>query len=87
MSKEIVILAKSFKRGGYCIAGIDTTTGEWIRPISNDISNEGAVPVADIIYTDGNQVEILDIVEIEISSHKPTESQPENYIYDNIQRC
>lgn len=86
MYKEIVILAKSSKHGEYCIAGIDTSTGEWIRPISNNTSNEGSVPIDDIIYSDGNQVEILDKVRINILSYNPTKSQPENYIYDNTQR-
>lgn len=83
MYKEIVILAKSIKKGGYCIAGIDTTTGEWIRPISENILNEGAVPLSDITYADNTQVEILDIVKIKLISHRPTVSQPENYIYDS----
>jgi hypothetical protein len=75
-------LAKSTKRNGYCIAGVDTTTGEWIRPISSNITNEGAVPLNDIIYEDGNAVQILDKVKIKLLSHNPTKSQPENYIYD-----
>lgn len=82
MEKEIVILAKSSKRGGYCIAGVDATTGEWIRPISQNVDGEGAVPLEDIKYEDRTQVEILDIVTINFLSHKPSKSQPENYIYN-----
>lgn len=81
MPKEIIILAKSFKRGGYCIAGIDTETGEWIRPISDDAYNEGAVPRKDIIYPNGEELEIFDKVSIELISYSPTKAQPENYVY------
>lgn len=86
MYKEIIILAKSCKSGDYCIAGIDTTTGVWVRPISDDIFKEGAVPERDITYSDGNQLQILDKVRIKMLSRKPTKCQPENYIYDKTQK-
>lgn len=86
MYKEIIVLARSSKKGGYCVAGVDTITGEWIRPISNDILNEGAVPLSDIIYSNSEKVEIFDIVRIRLTSHSSTRSQPENYIYDNRER-
>ena len=83
MNKEIVILAKSSKHGEYCIAGVDTTTGEWVRPISLNVVNEGSIPFSDIIYEDGNEVQILDKVKVNILSYAPTISQPENYVYDS----
>lgn len=83
MEKEIVILAKSNKRGGFCVAGIDTNTGEWIRPISNNSLNEGAVPKEDLFYEDYTEVKIFDKVKIQFLSHAPSLSQPENYIYDS----
>ncbi len=83
MEKEIVILAKSSKKGEYCIAGVDSYTGEWIRPVSGNQHNEGSVPLKDITYEDGSHVEILDKVKIRFLSHSPTEAQPENYVYDS----
>ena len=44
MEKTIIILTKSKKHSGYCVAGIDFETGEWIRLVSSDIETEGAVP-------------------------------------------
>lgn len=82
MNKEIIVLAKSSKHGEYCIAGVDTITGQWVRPVSSNVTNEGAVPLRDIIYKDGTEVQILDKVKINIVEHKPTNSQPENYIYN-----
>jgi len=86
MEKEIIILAKSSKHGEYCIAGVDTTTGEWIRPISDNIAHEGSVPLCDIMYEDGTQLQILDKVKIKILSCNPTNSQPENCKYDSSVR-
>lgn len=82
MYKEIIILAKSSKHSEYCIAGVDIITGEWIRPVSTNIVNEGSVPESDITYDDGNQLQRLDKVKIKLLSPNPTISQPENYIYD-----
>lgn len=34
MNKELLILAKSRKYNGYCVAGKDLRTGEWVRPVN-----------------------------------------------------
>ena len=83
MEREIIILAKSSKHGGYCVAGIDTSTGKWIRPISNNAENEGAVPAVDLTYEDKTQVQVFDKVKIKFSKHIPSKAQPENYEYDD----
>lgn len=31
MKREVAILTKSSKFGGYCVAGVDINTGEWVR--------------------------------------------------------
>ena len=82
MIKEIIVLAKSSKGGGFCIAGVDVDNGKWIRPISLNIGNEGSVPLLDITYEDGSEVQIFDKVQIKLLSPKPTTAQPENYVYD-----
>lgn len=82
MKKEIIILTKSDKRAGYCVAGIDKKTGEWIRVISSNNATEHAVPGADLICDDGKEVDIYDIVEIEFIRVAPTNVQPENYLYN-----
>ena len=82
MKKEIIILTKSDKRAGYCVAGIDKKTGEWIRVISSNNATEHAVPGADLICDDGKEVDIYDIVEIEFIKAAPTNVQPENYLYN-----
>ena len=83
MVKEIIVLAKGNKCGAYCVAGIDVDSGKWIRPVSAGESHDGYVPIQDTIYQDGKEVEILDKVLISLIEHRPTKSQPENYLYDN----
>ena len=41
MEKKIIILTKSKKHSGYCVAGIDYETGEWIRLVSSDSETGG----------------------------------------------
>lgn len=86
MKKEIIILTKSDKRAGYCVAGIDRKTGEWVRVISSNETTEHAVPRADLICEGGKEIDIYDIVEIEFIKSMPTNVQPENYLYnENVQ--
>ena len=83
MKKTIVIMTKSSKITGFCVAGIDIQTGEWIRLVSDDEIGEGAVALKDMIYQDGTEMQILDVVTIECLDHVPTDAQCENYLYDS----
>lgn len=83
MIKEVIILATSVKYRNYCVAGIDTTTGEWVRIVSEDESIENAVKLEDICYQDGSIPKVLDVVQIECKGHQPNFYQPENYLLDD----
>jgi hypothetical protein len=85
MKKEIVILAKSVKRGQYCIAGREIIRknsklhiGDWIRPISNH--DEGAISSSEARLLDGELPEFLDIVEIGVVENVQDPTQPENWM-------
>jgi hypothetical protein len=85
MKKDIVILAKSVKRGQYCIAGREIIRrnselhiGDWVRPISNH--DEGAVSSSEARLLDGNLPEYLDIVEIDVVENVKDPTQPENWM-------
>lgn len=80
---EIVILANSVKHGQHCVAGKCTTTGAWIRPVSNaqgaELSHEQAKcqnPYG--IYG----VKPLQKIRMGFSQHVPLTHQPENYLID-----
>ncbi|WP_303930394.1 dual OB domain-containing protein [Ruminococcus sp.] len=82
MRKEILIMTKSAKINGFCVAGIDISNGRWIRLVSDDENGEGAVSREDLTFQNGMQAEIFDLVAVECK-YFPTEAQSENYLYDN----
>lgn len=82
MEKKIIILTKSKKKSGYCVAGIDYETGEWIRLVSSDSETEGAVPWEDLQYSNGETLEVYDIIMCRLLRKCGTIVQPENCLYD-----
>lgn len=83
MEKEIILLAKSKKFNNLCIAGIDTSTGEWIRIVSDDNSISHAVKIEDAVYGDGSVPNLFDVVKIECKGKQQNYYQVENYTYDS----
>ncbi len=58
---QIICLANSKKYGDRCIAGIELSTGKWIRPVTN--LEYGQVP-KEMCLIDGEEPKLLDILEI-----------------------
>lgn len=86
MKKDVIILTKSIKRGGYCVAGIDVNSGKWVRIVSDNVRNEHAILDSDMIYSDGTVADILDIVRIDFLRSAATPIQPENLLLnDSVQ--
>jgi len=82
-SKTIVCLANSRKPGGRCVAGktVDgVASGEWIRPVSARSSAE--ISSEERQYQNGQEAEILEIVEIPMIAHVPRVHQTENHMID-----
>lgn len=82
MEKNIIILTKSVKHSGYCIAGIDYETGEWIRLVSSNTLTEGAVPEEQLKLNNGKDLDIYDIICVDIIKSVATLVQPENHLYN-----
>jgi putative nucleic acid modification protein with dual OB domain len=86
----LLILAKSYKPGGYCFAGREFilnadgryTLGKWIRPVSTLIDNKNSISGEICRMNNGNEVGIFDVVRIFFSSEAPEPGQPENIIID-----
>ncbi len=79
---KIICLANSYKHNGRCIAGIDEA-GRWVRPVSS--SKKRAID-KETRLIDGNEPQILDILEIPLHAHGPTDGcQPENKLLKTIQ--
>lgn len=83
-TKKIICLANSIKKyPSRCIAGKewDGQKGRgWIRPVTEIQADEGAIPLSMTRYSDGSFVQVLDIIEIPLSSHIPKSCQVENYL-------
>ena len=72
---EIICLANSRKHNNRCIAGINFSTGEWIRPVTN--AEDGNVP-ANLTMVSGQPIETLDKIDIPISQEKGNGHESEN---------
>jgi hypothetical protein len=62
---RIVVLANSWKRHDFCIAGIDLDSGKWVRPVTR--LDDGRVP-ADQMKLRGRVPALLDVIEIPLDS-------------------
>ena len=76
MKRTIILMTKSYKHSGRCVAGIDYDTKEWIRLVSD--KSGGAV--SQYIFDKYN---ILDLLEVELLSHVPIACQLENYTFNS----
>ncbi len=65
---RMVCLANSWKLNERCVAGIDLSTGKWIRPVS-DLPH-GEVPTAKTVIN-GQEMSLLDVAEIPLSATGP----------------
>lgn len=72
---QILCLVNSLKHGDRCIAGIDLTTGEWVRPVSD--LEDGRI-TASMRLIDGTEPALLDILEIPLSEASSTAQNCEN---------
>lgn len=84
MEKNIVILAKSRKSSGFCVGGIDLQTNQFIRLVSeaNDNRYNNSLADQDLLYSDGTQIKVLDIVKLKVDKSAPCEYQSENFVID-----
>ncbi|MDW1637133.1 MULTISPECIES: dual OB domain-containing protein [unclassified Vibrio] len=93
-SVVMVLLAKSYKPGGRCIAGRkvefigekEVALGDWVRPVADDGTGKGALTSDMYTYEDGTEARVLDIVEVPIVKAFPLDGQPENYVVDETKK-
>lgn len=85
MKKCFVCLANSYKEKGRCVAGIELDTKgniimeddkpKWIRPVSAE--GHGEIP-SDLV----SGIDLLDIIEMEVTEECPDGHQSENVFFD-----
>ena len=79
MIRQICILTKSYKHGGYCVAGIDINTKEWIRLVNSDNPNADEIRKEQMILG-CKSIECLDVIECDFIKHIPNNCQVENWL-------
>lgn len=80
--KQIVCLANSKKLSGRCVAGVELVgeeRGGWIRPVSTIQGGPVPLPVS---LVSGEDLQLLDIIEVTLLSHHPDACHVENWLYD-----
>ena len=82
--KRIVILANSRMPSGRCVAGREWSGGKagaWIRPVSERENH--AVSWDERRYRNGDEPQLLDVVDIPLLKPQPMEHQQENWLLDS----
>lgn len=82
---QIVILAKSAKHRGHCVAGKCVKTKRWYRPVSSSNGDELSDSQVKFQNNYGQySVKTLQKIEMGFLNHVPLIQQPENYLIDNV---
>ena len=82
-TKRIVCLANSRKLQGRCVAGRELVAGRpsaWIRPVSSRQHQE--VSEYERQYQDGSDPKLLDVLDVPLLEHQPSDFQQENWLLD-----
>lgn len=85
-TRRIVCLANSKKMSGRCVAGLEVVgskLGGWIRPVSARQTEE--VSLDERRYENGQDVQLLDIVDIRFIEARPHACQVENHLIDDTE--
>ena len=78
--KRIVLLAKSWRPGGMCVAGreiVNRRIGGWVRPV--DLSNGDAINPSIVNHEHADELQLLDVVDLDLGDHVPCDHQQENW--------
>ena len=87
MQKHMLVLAKSFKAGDFCVAGLEVGNSvnghqvlkrNWLRPVSANSSNECIGPIPKGACED---FRVGDVVQLDLVAPRPIIAQPENWLW------
>lgn len=76
---RVLVLANSEKLSGRCVAGIDLSSGRWLRPVSARATGELA-PTEYVARTGSSSVEVVpgDVVEMSLGKNRGSIYHPED---------
>lgn len=70
---RVIVLTKSDKNGGFCVAGIDVETGNFVRLVSNNSFSHYAIPQHYM-----QNIDVLDVIDVSVNRCVPSFCQQEN---------
>lgn len=76
--RDIACLAASLKHGGYCYAGKDVDSGEWVRPVSDEPGH--AITPYWRVVGKGDPARVGDVLRMNLIEHRPSGCQTENHL-------
>ena len=76
MEREVIILAMSAKNHNFCVGGVDSKTGEWIRLVSSDKKICEALTPEMITFEGGAKCSPLDKISVSVIKQVPMGHQP-----------
>jgi hypothetical protein len=80
MKRTLVLLAVTKMRSGFCLAGVDPLTGEWIRPVKEF----GGILAGDMTYPDRAPFAVCDRVELVLGRPRPQPPHMEDWTCDFV---
>lgn len=78
--KTLIVMSKSKKNHGYCVAGFDVKNQQWCRLISSDKSTDYAISPNDFIDENGKKIELLSEITVSCVKVEGDPIQTENYL-------
>lgn len=76
---DLICLANSNKMGGRCVAGLRVDGKGWVRPVSVD-TDHGQLHLKHYRLEGDKDPEILDVIRVDLASHKAEPGQRENWV-------
>ena len=83
---RFLVMTKSSKNKGYCVAGFDAYTGRWIRLVSNDIEKHGALSNKHLTFSNGLECTVGNVIGVWVETPVPSLCQTENFLISNTRR-
>ena len=83
---RFLVMTKSSKNRGFCVAGFDIDTGEWIRLVSNDIEKHGALSYKHMAISGTRQCSVGEVIDVCVIAPIPSLCQTENMLISDMEQ-
>ena len=81
---RFLVMTKSSKNKGFCVAGFNIDTKRWVRLVTNDAEKKGALSKKHLIFSDGSECQVGEVIGVWVKAHIPSFCQTENYLISDV---